>query len=279
MALSHIKNIFAPFQPAPEGAASGALGYAMSMAEKARAHLTLRAFAVKVAPPYSFAPSLVGSLVGPVNAQHQAELDKAYAALQQRTAGAPFACDSAAKMLTHDDILGVVAFQGRLHDINIVDMPYDYFTVGRAMVEEILFHTGRPLIVVPKTVDVFGARRIVVAWDGSPRAARALNDAMPFLRGAEHVELVSVMNEKDMSKMVAGAEVAPHLARHGIKAEVVDLELDGKAGATILRRAALVSADMVVMGAFAHSRWRQFVLGGVTESMLLDAEIPVFMSH
>jgi nucleotide-binding universal stress UspA family protein len=279
MALSHIKNIFVPFQPAPEGVASGALGYAMSMAEKARAHLTVRAFAVKVGSPYTVAPAFVNSLVGPVNAKHQAELDKAYAALKQRIEGAPFACDSSAKLLDHDDILGVVGFQGRLHDINIVDMPYEYFTVGRAMVEEILFHTGRPIVVVPKTVSAFSANRIVVAWDGSARAARALNDAMPFLRGAEHVELVSVVNEKDLSKMVAGAEIAPHLARHGVKAEVVDLELDGKAGATILRRATLVSADMIVMGAFAHSRWRQFILGGVTESMLLDAEIPVFMSH
>jgi nucleotide-binding universal stress UspA family protein len=122
-------------------------------------------------------------------------------------------------------------------------------------------------------------RRIVVAWDGSARAARALNDAMPFLRGAEHVEIVSVVNDKDLSRMVPGAEVAPHLSRHGVKAEVVDLELVSDAGRTILDRAKLVGADMIVMGAFAHSRWRQFVLGGATESMLLNADIPVLMSH
>ncbi len=278
MALAHLKNIFVPFQPIPGKAVSPALGYAMSMAERGRAHLTIRALGVKVETPYTFAPRFVGSLVGPVNAQHRADLDTAWEEVKLRIGEAgPF--DASAALLGHADILELVAFQGRLHDVSVVDLPDEYFAVGRAVVEELLFQTGRPVVLVPRNAAAFSARRIVVAWDGSARASRALNDAMPFLRAAEHVELVSVVNDKDLSGMVPGAEVAPHLSRHGVKAEVVDLELVSDAGRTILDRAKLVGADMIVMGAFAHSRWRQFVLGGATESMLLNADVPVLMSH
>jgi nucleotide-binding universal stress UspA family protein len=120
----------------------------------------------------------------------------------------------------------------------------------------------------------------VVAWDGTSRAARALNDAMPLLTSAEYVELASVLKEKDLTKLVPGAEAAPHLSRHGIDATVANVDAThGDAGKALRGRAALVSADMIVMGAFAHSRWRQMVLGGVTDSMLTASEIPVFLSH
>jgi nucleotide-binding universal stress UspA family protein len=79
--------------------------------------------------------------------------------------------------------------------------------------------------------------------------------------------------------MAPGAEVAPHLARHGVKPEVVDLVLNGPASETMLDHAELTKADLIVMGAFAHPGWRQLVLGGLTEAMLRDATLPLFMSH
>jgi nucleotide-binding universal stress UspA family protein len=102
---------------------------------------------------------------------------------------------------------------------------------------------------------------------------------MPFLRAADKVSLVSVVNEKETAGLLPGAEIAPQLARHDIEVEVVDLMHIGNAGDTLLQYAKKIDADMLVMGAFAHSTWRQFVLGGVTTTMLTKAHVPVFMSH
>jgi nucleotide-binding universal stress UspA family protein len=231
-------------------------------------------------PPYSLAPQFVGSLVGPANAEEKTRIDKAEADLKAQLVSSGLGYDIRSAQLNQADAIDLAATQGRLHDLTIIDSPPEYFAVGRALAEELLFHTGRPVIVVPAGVTAFKAKRIVVAWDGTARAARALNDAMPLLTSAEYVELASVLKEKDLTKLVPGAEAAPHLSRHGIDATVANVDAtDGDAGKALRNRATLVGADMIVMGAFAHSRWRQMVLGGVTDSMLNESEIPVFMSH
>jgi nucleotide-binding universal stress UspA family protein len=285
MTIEHIKSVFAPVFATDEeggvdaGARSAAAAYAASLADATGAHLSLRVLGMKVVPPYSFAPAFVGSLTGPVNARIEAGLAAARTTLQKRLSVAGSPVDVQTDFLTHEAILQAVSFHGRLHDLAVVDQPVEYYSASRAAVEELLFHTGRPLIVVPNNRGTFAAGRIIIAWDGSAAAARALNDAMPLLRGAEYVSLVSIVNEKDLSKMAPGAEIAPHLARHGVKAEVADIPLSGSAGRTLLDRAELVRADMLVMGAFVHARWRQFIVGGVTETMLTEAAIPIFMSH
>jgi nucleotide-binding universal stress UspA family protein len=280
MPLNQIKNIFVPFSPDREGQLTAAVSYGLSLAEKTKAHVTFRVLGHHYDPPYSLAPQFVGSLVGPANAGEKKRIDHAYAALNGQLAASGLGYDVSAAQLNQADAIDLAATQGRLHDLTIIDSPKEYFAVGRALVEELLFHTGRPVIVLPANVKAFKAKRIVVAWDGTARAARALNDAMPFLTSAEYVELASVLKEKDLTKLVPGAEAAPHLSRHGIDATVANVDaVDGDAGMALRARATLVGADMIVMGAFAHSRWRQMVLGGVTDSMLSDSEIPVFMSH
>lgn len=128
-----------------------------------------------------------------------------------------------------------------------------------------LTDSGRPLIVVPEGRDSFAGERILVAWDGSAKAARGLNDALPFLREATHVELVSVTGEKDLELAVSGADLAPHLTRHGIKVGELTLPAqDGDVAETLRHHADLIRADMIVMGAYVHSRLRQMMLGGTT---------------
>jgi nucleotide-binding universal stress UspA family protein len=273
------KNILVAFSPDSEGDLPASVSYALSLAEKAKAHVTFRILGTLFTPPYSFAPAFVGSLTGPANADEKARLAKAEAALRQTLAAAtPY--DLMALQLPQADLLDAAAFQGRLHDVTVIDAPHESLALGRNLADEVLFHTGRPVICVPTGFKSFKSSRIMVAWDGTARAARALNDAMGLLTAAEHVEIVSITNEKDLSKLVPGAEIAPHLARHGIKVEVVALNaVNGDAGATLRERAELAGIDLIVMGAFAHSRWRQMVLGGVTDSMFQKAETPVFMSH
>jgi nucleotide-binding universal stress UspA family protein len=280
MPLNQIKNIFVPFSPDREGQLTAAVSYGLSLAEKTKAHITFRVLGHHYDPPYSLAPQFVGSLVGPANAEEKARIEKAEAALKTQLASSGLGYDVRSAQLNQADAIDLAATQGRLHDLTIIDSPPEYFAVGRALAEELLFHTGRPLIVVPAGVTAFKAKRIVVAWDGTARAARALNDAMPLLTSAEYVELASVLKEKDLTRLVPGAEAAPHLSRHGIDATVANVDAtNGDAGKALRNRATLVGADMIVMGAFAHSRWRQMVLGGVTDSMLAASELPVFMSH
>jgi nucleotide-binding universal stress UspA family protein len=280
MPLSQIKNIFIPFSPDREGKLTAAVSYGLSLAEKTKAHVTFRVLGHHYDPPYSLAPQFVGSLVGPANAEEKTRVEKAETALKAQLASSGLGYDVRSAQLNEADTVDLAAMQGRLHDLTIVDSPVEYLAIGRALVEELLFHTGRPVIVVPAGVTAFKAKRMVVAWDGTSRAARAMNDAMPLLTSAEYVELASVLKEKDLTKLVPGAEAAPHLSRHGVDATVANVDAtNGDAGQALRARAALVGADMVVMGAFAHSRWRQMVLGGVTDSMLSESAIAIFMSH
>lgn len=280
MSPPRFTNILVAFSPDRDGQLPASLSYAISLAEGTKAHVTFRILGTLFTPPYSLAPGFVGSLTGPANADEKARLEKAEAKLRDAIATAGIRHDVKAVQLPHADLLDVASFQGRLHDVTVIDSPHETFALGRSLAEEVLFHTGRPIICVPAGATSCRTSRIMVAWDGTARAARALNDSMHLLTAADHVEVVSITNEKDLSKLVPGVEIAPHLAHHGIKVEVVALNaVSSDAGAALRERAKLAAIDMIVMGAFAHSRWRQMVLGGVTDSMFRNTTTPIFMSH
>jgi nucleotide-binding universal stress UspA family protein len=279
MAASSICDVFAPCAADREGGLTASVDYALSLAEAMDAHVSFRLMGQKFDPPYSLAPGFVASLSAPANAQEKKRLDAAEAALAARLAGGGVRHSAHAVQLSQDEAMTLAAHEARLHDLSIMDAPETYFSWGRALAEELLFQSGRPVIVVPAEAKTFSARRILVAWDGTAKAARALNDAMPLLTAAEHVEIVSVAGEKDLSALPKGTDVSTHLARHDVQVEVVGLDAAGRdPGAAIRERAELAGIDMVVMGAFAHSRWRQLVLGGVTDSMLSRTRTPLFLS-
>lgn len=143
-----------------------------------------------------------------------------------------------------------------------------------------LFNSGRPLIVVHAGAEALEARRVLIAWDGSGRAARAVNDALSFLRAADHVEIVRVTGEKDLSRSPAAAEMLPQLTRHGVEAVVREIAAPRGDAAEALRRQAVESgAELIVTGAFVHSRLHQLVFGGVTGSLLHDSPAPLFLSY
>jgi nucleotide-binding universal stress UspA family protein len=148
------------------------------------------------------------------------------------------------------------------------------------MIETALFGSGRPVLVVPY-VHKGPARldRGLVCWDGSRNAARAAGDAMPFLQRAKSVDVV-IVGDQIKSREIAGADIAQHLARHGVKVEVKELVApDMDAANVILSHAADTSADFLVMGGYGHSRLREFIFGGVTRSVLATMTIPTLMSH
>jgi nucleotide-binding universal stress UspA family protein len=122
--------------------------------------------------------------------------------------------------------------------------------------------------------------RIMVCWDGSRAATRAIADSMPFLRKAKKVEVVMVSAKAASNDEIAGVDLGQHLARHGLQVDVKRITSpDIDVTSTILSYAADSSADMIVMGGYGHSRLREFVLGGVTKSILETMTVPVLMSH
>ena len=174
------------------------------------------------------------------------------------------------------------ACRARQVDLAIIGQPRDGDPlIGQyALVERCLFASGRPVIIVPAAADqIEVAGTVVVAWDESAEAARAFNDALTFLKRPKRVVLLAGVPEEageppEVDDMVA------HLRRRGVTAEVMRFSTgEGDIGKTILAKAKELKADMIVMGAFHHSRWREFILGGVTLTMLEEATIPLFMAH
>lgn len=174
------------------------------------------------------------------------------------------------------------ACSARHVDLAIIGQPRDGDPlIGQyALVERCLFASGRPAIIVPAAAEkVEIAGTVVVAWDGSAEAARAFNDAFTFLKRPKRVVLLVGVPEEG-SEPPGVDDMVAHLKRRGVSAEMIRFSTsEGDIGRTILAKAKKLRADMIVMGAFHHSRWREFILGGVTLTMLEEATIPLFMAH
>ncbi|ATE63885.1 universal stress protein [Rhizorhabdus dicambivorans] len=170
-----------------------------------------------------------------------------------------------------------VALHARLFDLTL--LPIFGHPDERWLIEGLLFGSGRPLLLLPKRTRV-AWDHIVVAWDGSRAAARALADALPLCRRAKAVEIITITGEKPLPPELSPVEVRHHLARHGIMANGVERPVEGEdVGADLLAHAVSRSADLLVMGGFGHSRLREFFLGGATQSIIQKPTLPILMSN
>jgi nucleotide-binding universal stress UspA family protein len=229
---------------------------------------------------HAFISTVAEELVAAENRRLDALAHAAAEASRQSATASGLACTTQAPQLAYPDLVKSFTTLARAHDLTILDTEPISLAVDRGLIEAVLTDSGRPLIVVPQGHEVFAGDRILVAWDGSAKAARALNDALPLLREASHVELVSVTGEKALESAVFGADLAPHLTRHGIKVGELTLPaLEGDVAETLRNHADLIRADMIVMGAYVHSRLRQMMLGGTTRSLLKNCPVPLFLSY
>ena len=148
---------------------------------------------------------------------------------------------------------------------------------------EVALAIGRPMLVTPYAGNWTKiGKYVLVGWDGSRPATRAINDALPFLAVAEAVTVVVVDAEREHRRHgdVPGADIALHLSRHGVKATVQSIPSAGiGVGNALLSRASDLSVDLLVMGAYGHLRERELVFGGVTRTILNSMTVPVLMAH
>ena len=182
-------------------------------------------------------------------------------------------------MVSAGDQFGQIA---RRFDLAIVSQPEpETNAVEENIIEAALFDSGGPVIVVPYIQKApLKLDHVMVCWDGSRAAARAIRDAMPFLRRAGRIEVVIVTNEPDKQDQIERSDIGAHLARHGLNVAVRRMPLgDVDVAAMLLSHAADGGVDFIVMGGYGQSRLREFVLGGVTRSMLHTMTVPVLMSH
>jgi len=172
-----------------------------------------------------------------------------------------------------------VGHRGRLFDLVVVGRPVHGATAPTMYtLEAALFESGRPILIAPPTAPEAIGETVVIAWNGSTETARTIAFAMPFLRQAGKVVVLSV--DDAMVPGPTGAEVARYLRRNGVAADVRDAAAGKRtAGEAMLDEAAAAGADMLVKGAYTHSRLRQMIFGGATSHILSHAEIPVFMAH
>lgn len=174
---------------------------------------------------------------------------------------------------------GFLGDHGRGFDLVVVGRP-DRGAGGPRLstFEAALFETGRPVLVAPHRAPGRIGDTLVVAWNGSTETARAIAFALPLLREARRVVVLTV--EGGMVPGPTGEEIAAYLAEHGIAAEVEHAAAKGRsAGERILERAGALGCDLLIKGAYTQSRLRQMIFGGATSHILGHAELPVFMAY
>ena len=239
---------------------------------------------------FIYEPIIPGDMLGGIptdliEVQREENRKAAEAAVDRFEAAAKAAAVSAETRVVDASLAGAADLFGR------IARRFDMAVVGQArreqgaseelLIEGALFGSGRPVVVVPYTQQE-GLRldRILICWDGSRPAARAIADAIPLLSRAKTVDIVVVIGERDKSGEITGRNMRRHLARHGIETEIKHITASGGvAQNAILAHAAETGATFIVMGGYGHSRLREFILGGVTRGILKSMPVPVLMSH
>ena len=167
----------------------------------------------------------------------------------------------------------------RYHDMIIVGLSANDVSMA-ATAETVVFGSGRPALLVPQDAAPSQFQHVMIAWDGSRVATRAVADAHEFLRLAKTVTIAVVTDEKTLPEENPGLKLAGYLDRHGIGAVVSQVHAQRRPIAQTLQdHAREIGADVMVMGAFGHSRMRDFVMGGATTGILRDLKLPALLSH
>jgi nucleotide-binding universal stress UspA family protein len=264
------------------GANDPASDFAISVADAFEAHVLGVAFVYDPVIPGSVMGGIPPEFIESQRRESEKKVQQAIARFEQAAKRVGVAYETRtlnASIAGAADRLGHLA---RRFDLAIVGQPERERAAAAEVVDEgVLFDSGRPVIFVPY-IQKSGLKldRVMLCWDGSRAATRAINDAMPFLEKAKQVELVIVSSKAGKANELTGADMGQHLARHGLKVEVKRITSpDIDVTSTILSYAADSSADMIVMGGYGHSRLREFILGGVTRGLLETMTVPTLMSH
>ncbi|MDH3239182.1 MAG: universal stress protein [Alphaproteobacteria bacterium] len=287
-----IRTILVPLSDAAGAAAT--LGTAFSLAKAFNAHvevLHLRA------DPTDSISDFVGETVSPALVEEVLEaaakradamaartrkaFDTAVGKAKIKTAPRPAAKRESSVSFREETGLSDywVESLGRISDLTVVRRPRDSSdVVASSIAESALMGTGRPVLLVPATKPRSLGSSVAIAWNGSIEASKAVASAMPFLMRAKTVTAISVVEEGGTGHNLD--DLVAYLRWHGIRAKASAVKSrGGDVGKALTGAASRAKADLLVMGAYTHSRMREMILGGVTDHVLHEANIPVLLAH
>lgn len=261
-----------------------AIAAAETIAETSDADLAVVLVEERPEPVYAADGLGVGAVWPEILAQAHADFLKVKEKLVAR-------CQRSTRRIAIEEVVAgtsmagiMMATRARHADLTILSRPDGGFSDFRmSLFEAALFNSGRPVLLVPPQwrKGPIGSN-VVVAWNAKREAARALADAAPFLDRAAKITVLTVDAKPglDGHGEAPGVDIAAHLARRGLKVEVLNADALGRSDSiAVLEEAQGLGADLMVMGGYGHARLRQFFFGGVTRDLVMTAPIPLLMSH
>jgi len=255
------------------------LDAALLLAERFSAHLT-GVYTEQSIDFTLYGGSFTAAMYSSLQKQIEKEKSDVKAAFDKQTASLSSICSFKTEpSYSRDGLLSIAATS----DLIIAGQPDSKSRKvdNRNYPEHLVMASGRPVLIVPNIVfpETMG-ENVMVAWDHSREAARAIHDALPILKTARTVHLLSVVGQGIASSEVVAADMAEHLSRHDVRVEIhPTIKTEIPVAETMLARAADWEIDLIVMGAYGHSRLREYAFGGTTRTMLNSMTLPVLMAH
>jgi nucleotide-binding universal stress UspA family protein len=284
-----IRDVLFPMLGYPTPTATDSIEKVATLAAGLGAHISGLIFEPDIQLPvglYAHPPSLGGILAAErrksaaIAHDLVATFDDACA--RRNAMGRDGMCERVVEKCIWSKMVDVLIDHARLRDLSIFPFNPDELD-RRSFLEALIFESGRPVLVLPEGT----ARQlptsfdtVAVAWDHSRPATRAVADALPVLQKAKRVYVITVVDEKRLARPDSGVELCKHLARHGVEVTFDKVTTKGRAIGDVLEtHAAERRVDLLVMGAFGHSRLREFVLGGATKGVLTRPFAWTLISH
>lgn len=259
----------------------GPAQYAIGLATAFEAHLKALVFQLDVSLPQSaHLTQTLPNAAATFDARNRDAIERAeHLRVHARRAGVTadvLTARSYAYTVPH-----VVADQARLCDIAVVGVSEAGLLSERSIAEYVLFQSGAPMIIVPQRHNgAFACERVTIAWDFGRTTARAVRDALPFLHRAKEVTLLTVGGDKAIDTSLTSTQVVASLHRRGIPSRYVQIERQDRAIGDVIQEYAIKDgSQLLVMGGYGHSRFRDFVLGSATRQILASPELPTLLAH
>jgi nucleotide-binding universal stress UspA family protein len=277
-----IKDILLVLKSYPEPTSDNAIEYAVSAASAVGAHIAAIACETHVEVPSSLISSSlinIPAIIAEEGHKSRVNADKLLGTFEGAASRQGVLFESIRERALSGAAPALFTEYARLRDLAIVPLGEDD---DQSCLEAVIFGSGRPTLVVPErsASHQFQLRTAVVAWDFSRTAARAVADALPLLQRAKQVRIVTVSGEKSIETRRSAEELAKNLSRHGLDVVLDRVTSKGEAIGDVLKtHVRSCNADMLVMGAYGHTRLREFVLGGATRSLLAKPPLPILFSH
>lgn len=253
---------------------------AVAICDRAGAHLAILVLGIAPPPPASPYGVVSNDIWAGEIRDGQSDAQARGQELEARLAGSAVPVSVEAQYIDRGTVATLAARFARYADLTLIPPGSD---VQAPVLDGALFESGRPVLLLPQGETSFPApKTVMIAWDASVEASKAVRDAICVMKGAEkvHAVLIDPVPSFDGHGAEPGADLATYLGRHGIATEVHRMPKEGKDTGELLRRVAVdLGADLIVMGGFGHSRLRERIFGGATTSMVKSPSVAVLMAH